>query len=96
VIWGGTSGRETYTTLPPAAISDREVAITYRRPEAATEIVVFERVTGQRRFEVALSRNDRDHFSGVTIAPTQVAVSRWGRLDVLDLATGKLLFAIGE
>jgi outer membrane protein assembly factor BamB len=79
------------------AVSDREVAVVYERENKAPwELVVLDRATGARRFEVVGKKSRMDVVSSVAMSRTAVAVSTWGMLVVFDLATGKLRFTIGE
>ncbi len=79
------------------AISDREVAVVYEREDKAPwELVVLDRATGARRFEVIGKKSQMDVVASVAISRTAVAVSTWGMLEVFDHASGKLLFTRGD
>jgi len=79
------------------AVSDRDVAVVYEREnDAPSEVTVFDRATGKRRFEVALGKAQMNVLDDIAITRDAVAVSRWGALDVFDLATGAKRFTVGD
>src|SRR5262249_4937717 len=76
-------------TVDHVAVSEHDVAVAYEREDnAASEVTVFDRATGKRRFEVALGKAQMNVLDDIAITGDAVAVSRWGSLDVFDLKTG--------
>ncbi|MEO6776521.1 MAG: PQQ-binding-like beta-propeller repeat protein [Kofleriaceae bacterium] len=76
------------------AISEHDVAIVYARGKQF-ELVVFDRATGARRFEVPVKART-SVVSGVVLRQSFVAVETWGSLQVFDLATGTRRFIVGQ
>jgi outer membrane protein assembly factor BamB len=78
-------------------LSDRYVAVAYKRNDKTpSEVAVFDRATGARRFETPLAKSFMNVLSGVNLTPTSVAVSSWGNLQVFDLSTGARRFTVGN
>jgi len=79
------------------AISDKEIAIVYERGhDAPWELTVFDRVSGARKFETTGKKTRMNVLSFVQLSRSAAAVSTWGSLQIFDLATGKLMYTIGE
>ena len=84
-------------TVDHVAVSEHDVAVAYERENnAASEVTVFERATGKRRFEVALGKAQMNVLDDIAITGDALAVSRWGTLDVFDLKTGAKRFTLGN
>ncbi len=84
------------TALAPRdlALDERDVALVYvHSTPLAPELVVFDRMTGARRFDVPLEKTTST-FDGIALTGTAVAVSQWGNLEVFDRATGREKFSI--
>ncbi len=80
-----------------AAFSDRDVAVVYSRSgDAPTELTVFDRASGRRRFEVALSPGASRSSAVIALTANTVAVSSAGTLEVFDLADGRRRFALTQ
>ena len=93
----GHDPRDAKHGVDHLAISDDAVAIAYERSgKTLPEVTVFDRATGKRRFETALTKTFFNVLSGVAITRTAVAVSSWGSLQVFDLKTGALKFTVGD
>lgn len=80
------------------AIGDKDVAVVYERSKnkSGWELTVFDRATGARKFEVPGKKTTMKVVSFAQMSRTAVAVSTWGSLQVFDLASGKLMYTIGE
>jgi hypothetical protein len=78
------------------AIVDQAIAIVYERSAGDRyTLAVFDRATGNRRFEAPLAKKPRV-ISGVRFTADTVAVQTWGTLQVYELATGERRFVVGR
>jgi len=100
VLWKSeVSGHDPLTVkqeTPHFAIVDAAIALVYERSTGDRyNLVVFDRATGKRRFEVPLAKKPRV-ISGVRFTKDTVAVQTWGTLQVYELATGERRFVVGR
>jgi len=56
----------------------------------------FATTTGLRRWDVAMPDGFMDVVAGLSVAGSRVYLSIWGRLEGMDLATGKHLYTVGR